>query len=60
MARDNNRLRNCPACGAEMTPVKNAPLKAGNPPAFSCHGCGVTAFGDSSPNLNIGTGPYRI
>jgi hypothetical protein len=51
MARDDNgqRERDCPVCGFEMMPPKNVLPGAKNQPAFSCHGCGVTALGDHSP-----------
>ena len=49
MARDNSGQRNCPVCGSEMTPVKKVLPEAENSPAFSCQGCGVTAFGDYLP-----------
>jgi hypothetical protein len=51
MERDDNGQRNCPACGSEMMPPKQAFPGAKGPPTFSCHGCGVTSFGDHSPKL---------
>jgi hypothetical protein len=53
MARDDNRQqeRDCPVCGSQMMPIKNALPGANNPQAFSCYGCSVTAFGDHLPNV---------
>jgi hypothetical protein len=51
MGRDDNGQRDCPVCGSEMILPKHVLPGSKNPPAFSCHGCGVTAFGDHSPKL---------
>jgi hypothetical protein len=45
MERDDSGQRNCPACGSQMMQPKQTFPGAKSPPTFSCHGCGVTAFG---------------
>jgi hypothetical protein len=52
VGHEDNRQRDCPACGHEMMPPKKGPLQANNPPAFSCYACGVTTLGDHSPKLD--------